>query len=289
MRKQKTSKAVSGRRRKSQAEPRESSVDSLARTLWDGMADGDCEAIDDRDAAIAYLCAMFPGAKATIISLESCFYFDYDGMEYGVTLDYDRDENNELRGEKIIVSDCNDKMKPVTIDRDTRDVKGTLEKFFEKAKSAWVFKNSDVDSLARALWDGMYDRYRKVKDDMKAATDYIQAMFPGAENIRHDVECSYFDYDGGKYFVRPEYSLDEKDKVIYGKITVRDYDCKLEPVFIDSETADVKGTLEKFFKKAKITEPSLMDRLARLDAAAKAINYEIGEIRRILKENPRKP
>jgi hypothetical protein len=57
-------------------------------------------------------------------------------MEYGVTLDYDRDENNELRGEKIIVSDCNDKMKPVTIDRDTRDVKGTLEKFFKKAKSA---------------------------------------------------------------------------------------------------------------------------------------------------------
>jgi hypothetical protein len=120
----------------SPAEPRESSVDSLARTLWDGMADGDCEVIDDRDAAIAYLCAMFPGAKATIISLESCFYFDYDGMEYGVTLDYDRDENNELRGEKIIVSDCNDKMKPVTIDRDTSDVKGTLEKFFKKAKSA---------------------------------------------------------------------------------------------------------------------------------------------------------
>ena len=111
--------------------------------------------------------------------------------------------------------------------------------------------DSDVESLARTLWDGMYDRSSKLDDDLKAATDYIRAMFPGAENIRYTFGLSYFDYDGGKYFIRPEYSLDEKGKVQYAKIIVREYDCKLEPVSVDRDTRDVKGTLEKFFKKAK--------------------------------------
>ena len=121
---------------------------------------------------------------------------------------------------------------------------GSLESPAESGESA-------VDSLARALWDGMYDRSRKLDDDLKAATDYIRAMFPGAENIRYTYGLSYFDYDGGKYFIRPEYSLDEKGKVQYAKIIVREYDCKLEPVSVDRDTSDVKGTLEKFFKKAK--------------------------------------
>jgi len=149
-----------------------------------------------------------------------------------------------------------------------------------------------VDSLAKNLWDGMYDKDRTIEDDTDAAVDYIRAMFPEAEAFREEADCYYFEYDGGRYFVRPEYSLDEKGKVQYAKIIVREYDCKLEPVSVDRDTRNVKGTLEKFFKKANPAgnskdspaEPSLMDRLARLDAEAKTINYEIREIRRILKK-----
>lgn len=156
---------------------------------------------------------------------------------------------------------------------------------------------SSVDTLARTLWDGMYDKDRTIEDDTDAAVDYIRAMFPEAEAFREEADCYYFEYDGGKYFIKPEYSIDATGKIRYGKIVVRDYDSKMKPVTIDRDTRNVKGTLEKFFKKAKPAgnskhspaEPSLMDRLARLDAAAKTINDEIGEIRRILTENPRKP
>ena len=230
--------------------PVKPAVESLARALWDGMANPDGEVEDDIKAATGYLRAMFPEVEVISEELES-FYFDYDGVEYDITLKYDRDENNQLHGGKIIVSNYDDTMEPVTIDRDTPDVKGTLEKYFKKAKSAGDSPDSDVESLARTLWDGMYDRSSKLDDDLKAATDYIRAMFPGAENIRYTFGLSYFDYDGGKYFIRPEYSLDEKGKVQYAKIIVREYDCKLEPVSVDRDTRDVKGTLEKFFKKAK--------------------------------------
>jgi hypothetical protein len=116
----------------SPAEPRDPAVDSLASTLWEGMTDPDREVHVDRDAAIAYFRAMFPGAETSVNGADR-FYFDYCGVKYTMVLDYDRDENDELHGGKIIAYDH--KNVPITIDCLTRDVKGTLEKFFKKAKS----------------------------------------------------------------------------------------------------------------------------------------------------------
>jgi hypothetical protein len=154
---------------------------------------------------------------------------------------------------------------------------------------------SSVDTLARTLWDGMYDKDRTIEDDTDAAVDYIRAMFPEAEAFREEADCYYFDYDGGKYFIKPEYSIDASGKIYYGKIVVSDYDGKLEPVTIDRDTDDVKGTIEKFFKKAKSAgdspdspdspgEPSLMERLDKLDAEIKKLNNEIWKIKKSIKK-----
>ena len=178
--------------------------------------------------------------------------------------------------------------------------------------------DSAVDSLARTLWAGMYDSHHKVTDDRDAAIAYIRAMFPGVDNIWPGDARAYFDYDGVKYFIMPEYSLDENENVQYGKITVRDYDGTWEYITIDRDTRDVKGTLEKFFKKAKSAvdspdsrdspdspvepsledrvaksagdspdspvEPSLEDRVAKLEAVVKTLNDEIKKIKKIIRK-----
>ena len=153
------------------------SVESLADNLWDGMACPEGFVGDDMDAAIAYLSAMFPEAKATIESPDS-FYFDYDGVEYLITLKYDdADKNNQLRGWIIIASNYDDTIEPVTIDRHTPDVKGTLEKFFKKAKPAGDSPDSP-DSLAEPSLMDRLDRLdaavktlnaeiRKIKKNIK--------------------------------------------------------------------------------------------------------------------------
>lgn len=299
MRKQKTSKAVSGSSRKSQAEPGESSVESLARTLWDGMYDRYHKVKDDMKAATDYIQAMFPGAE-NIRPYVKCSYFDYDGGRYFVRPEYSLDEKGKVQYAKITVHDCDCKLEPVTVDRDTRNVKGTLEKFFKKAnpagnsrKSSGKPRKPSVDSLARTLWDGMADSDGKVADDMDAAIAYLSAMFPKVNATVESPDSFYFDYDGVEYLVVLDYSRDENLLLHGGKLTVRDREGRMEPVFIDRKTADAKGTLEKFFKNAKLRtgnpEPSLMDRLARLNAAAKTINDEIGEIYRLIRETPRKP
>jgi hypothetical protein len=279
------SKTPAGDSKTPAGDSKDSDVDSLAKTLWDGMADPDCKAGYDMDAATDYLRAMFPEVEIISEQLES-FYFDYDGVKYGITLKYDRDENNQLHGGKIIVSDYDDTMEPVTIDRDTDDVKGTLEKFFKKAKPA-DSTDSDVETLARTLWDGMTDPVREVHVDRDAAIAYFRAMFPGAETSVNGADSFYFDYCGVKYTMVLDYDRDENDELHGGKIIV--YDHKNVPVIIDCFTRDVKGTLEKFFKKAKPAgdspdEPSLMDRLDKVDAEIKKLNNEIWKIKKSIKK-----
>lgn len=266
----------------SPAEPGEPAVESLASKLWESMDDLDIDECDDTDKAVAYLKSVLP--RADIGKTGSTFIqLVYMGMEYRVTLYY------LPGGGELQFYNRQSDIVDLEINRDTENPDSLVRMLFDDSPY------SEAESLARTLWDGMADPEREVHDDRDAAIACLRAMFPDAEVTVAGADSFYLDCDGEEYYFLLDYDRDENNKLHGGKIIVRDYGNAPEPVTINGNTRDVKGTLEKFFKKAKSAgnspdspdspaEPSLMDRLAKLDAEIKKINAEIKEIKATIKK-----